>query len=175
MKRALLIEFQGTRQLAQAALHFRERGLVDLDAYTPYSTEEVRDALGHRRSRLPVFVFVGALFGAGGAYALEWYTTAYQYPLNVGGRPPHMPLAYVPISFEMGVLAAATTAFLGVLVLGKLVKLWDPLFEIPGFDRATVDRFWLRINAAEEPLDPSRLEAELEHLKPLRFIVLEEP
>jgi hypothetical protein len=66
------------------------------------------------------------------------------------------------------------TAFVGVLVLGRLVKLWDPVFEIPGFEAASIDRFWLRVDAPGE-LDSATLEAELEAAKPVRFLLLEAP
>lgn len=175
MTRALLIEFDGPAGLARAARHLRERGVTALDAYVPYSTDEVREALALRRSPLPVAVFCAALLGAGGAYALQWYTTAHLYPLSVGGRPPHQPLAYVPITFEMGVLAAAAAAFFGVLLLGKLIKLWDPVFEVPGFESVSVDRFWLRVDGGPDTLDPTLIRSELEHLQPLRHVLLEAP
>jgi hypothetical protein len=173
MKRALMVEFASSGALASAARLVRERGHTELDAYGPYSTEEVREALGMGRSRLPVAVLCAALLGAGTAYFIQWGTTAYLYPLNVGGRPPHMPLGYVPITFEMGVLAAAATAFFGVLVLGKLIKLWDPVFEVPGFEGASVDRFWLRVDEGRGPFDPEALWAALEPLEPLQRFVLE--
>jgi hypothetical protein len=173
MKRSLLLEFEGPDELARAARRLRELGHTALGASTPDSTEEVREALGLPRSKLSVAVFCAALLGAGTAYWLEWYTTAHLYPLNVGGRPPHTPLPFVPISFEMGVLAAAATAFFGVLVLGKLVKLWDPVFEVPGFESASVDRFWLRVDADEGALDPALIRAELEQAPPLRQVLLE--
>jgi len=172
MKTSLLVEFADAGALASAARALRRRPELTLDAYTPYSCEEVREALALPPSRLPLVVFAAACLGAGGAYGLEWYTTAYQYPLDVGGRPPHMPLAFVPISFEMGVLAAALAAFVGVLMLGKLVKLWDPVFEIPGFEAVSVDRFWLRVDAPGE-LDAAAIEAELEAARPIRFLLLE--
>jgi hypothetical protein len=174
MKTSLLVEFADASALASAARTLRRRPELTLDAYTPYSSEEVRDALAMTPSRLPYVVFVGGCLGAGIAYWLQWYTTAYQYPVNVGSRPLHMPLAFVPITFEMGVLAASVTAFVGVLVLGKLVKLWDPVFEVPGFEAASIDRFWLRVDAAGD-LDSAALEAELEPARPIRFLLLEVP
>ena len=172
MKTSLLVEFADADALAAAARTLRGRVELELDAYTPYSSEQVREALALRPSRLPLVVFAAACLGAGIAYGLEWYTVAHLYPLNVGGRPAHMPLAFVPISFEMGVLASAATAFVGALVLGKLVKLWDPVFEIPGFEAASVDRFWLRVDGPA-PLDVAAIEAELEPARPLRFLQLE--
>lgn len=172
-KSALLIEFDTPDALAQAARRLRERGLTDLDAYVPYSTEQVREALGIPRSRLPVAVLCAALSGAGAAYWLEWYTTARLYPLDVGGRPPHMPLAFVPITFEMGVLLASFTAFFGVLVLGRLVKLWDPVFEVEGFETSSVDRFWLRVDGTDPRFDPERTREELARFRPLRVELYE--
>jgi hypothetical protein len=174
MKRSLLIEFDTPGDLARAARQLRQRPDLELDAYTPYSTEEVREALGLSPSPLPRVVFVAACLGAGAAYGLEWLTVAHWYPLNVGGRPPHMPLTFVPITFEMGVLAASFTAFFGVLLGGKLLKLWDPVFEVPRFEGVSVDRFWLRVNS-EAALDVPGLEAELEPMHPLRHLLLEEP
>jgi hypothetical protein len=172
MKRSLLVEFEHSDDLAAAARALRRRPGLELDAHTPYSTEEVREALELPPSPLPRLVFVGACLGAGGAYALEWLTNAHWYPLNVGGRPPHMPLPFVPISFEMGVLGAALTAFFGVLVGGRLLRLWDPVFEVPRFESVSVDRFWLRVDSVGE-LDVAAIQKDLEPMKPVRHLILE--
>ena len=149
----LMAEFETPEALADAIMRLREQGRHELDAYTPYSTEVVREALGWRRSRLPVCIFLVGSSAAGCAYLLQWYLVGHLYPLNVGGRPPHMPLAFVPITFEMGVLFAGFAALLGVLFLGRLLKLWDPVFEIPGFESASEDKFWLRVEVPEQQLD----------------------
>src|SRR4051794_15721181 len=110
----LLAEFKSPTALAEAIRRLRERGYRELDAYTPYSTAQVRDALEWRRSKLSWVVLVAALLGGGAAYFLQWYLVGYLYPLNVGGRPPHMPLAFVPITFEMAVLSGSVAAFVSV-------------------------------------------------------------
>jgi hypothetical protein len=51
-------------------------------------------------------VFAAGLGAVAGAYGLQWLLNAYLYPLDAGGRPAHFPLAFVPITFEMGVLFA---------------------------------------------------------------------
>ena len=106
----------------------RDKGYRELDAHTPYSTEVVRSALELPSSPLPIFILACAVVGAGLAYLLQWWLVAFLYPVNVGGRPAHMPLAFVPITFEMGVLFAAFGAVFGVLVAGRLLRLWDPVF-----------------------------------------------
>ncbi|HEY8943403.1 MAG TPA: DUF3341 domain-containing protein [Polyangiaceae bacterium] len=172
MAEMVLAEFDSAERLAAAVRSLRERGYEHLEAHTPYSTEEVRRALGTTRSRLPRVIFLAGVFGAGGAYFLQWLTVAYLYPLDVGGRPPHFPLAFVPITFEMGVLLAAFTAFFGTLFAGRLLKLWDPVFEVEGFESASIDRFWLRVDRADEELDRSALHSALSELGALRVAVV---
>jgi hypothetical protein len=82
------------------------------------------------------------------------------YPLNVGGRPYHSAPAFIPITFEMAVLFAATAALVSAIVLGGLPRLWHPVFEVDGFERATIDRFWLAVCAGDAAIDPALAPAE---------------
>ena len=160
----LLLEFEAPEALAHAARELQGKGYTGLDAYTPYSTEEVRDALPERRSWIPYLVLAAGLCGAGGAYLLQWYLVAYLYPLDVGGRPPHMPLAFVPISFEMGVLCASFAAFFGVLWAGRLVRPWHPVFEAEGFESTSIDKFWLSVPTSDAPEGRQALERVVDSL-----------
>jgi hypothetical protein len=166
----LLAEFETAQGLAQAIQQLRARGYREFDAYTPYSSEQVRDALGWGRSKLSWFVLLGALFGGTSAYLLQWYLVAFLYPLNVGGRPPHMPLAFVPITFEMAVLGGSLAAFVSVLWGGKLLRWWDAVFEVSGFESASVDRFWLELRSTDPHFDLIETPREVDELKPLRTI-----
>jgi len=164
MAETLIAEFGDDAALAKAIERVRELGVRELDAHTPYSTELVRDAVGARPSRLSAAVLAAGVLGAGAAYALEWYLVAHLYPLNVGGRPPHFPLGFVPVSFEMGVLFASATAFAGALFLGRLLRLWAPVFEVDGFERASRDTFWLTLTLEGDSagaLSPERVSTEL--------------
>ncbi len=87
----------------------------------------------------------------GPQYSLQWWINVIDLPLNIGGRPLHSAPAFIPITFEMAVLFASAAALFSALVLGGLPSLWHPVFEIDGFERASVDRFWLGI----DPGDPA--------------------
>ena len=76
----------------------------------------------------------------------------------------------MPITFEMGVLGAAVSAFVGVLWAGRLVRPWHPVFEAEGFDSASVDKFWLAVPAAEEPSRRAALESAVQSLGALRRV-----
>jgi len=93
-------------------------------------------------------------------------------PLDIGGRPLHSAPAFIPITFEMTVLCAAATALLSALVLGGLPRLWHPVFEVDGFERATIDRFWLAVDPGDPAIDRARDTAALEAAGALRVVWL---
>lgn len=149
MPERLLAEYADEEAAVVAIHRLHEAGYRDLEAYLPFPSHEVEQALGRPRSRLPFAVFGFGLLGAGGAYFLQWLLVAFLYPLDVGRRPPHFPLAFVIITFEMGVLLASLSAFFGTLATGRLVRLVDDVQGTPGFESATRDRFWLEVSLAD--------------------------
>ena len=100
-----------------------------------------------RRSRLPIAVFIGALTGCALAYWILWFTNARDYPLDVGGRPLNSIPADIPIMFETTVLFGSMTAFLAVLLLSRMPRLFHPIMTVEGHESITLDRFWLGIAA----------------------------
>jgi hypothetical protein len=164
----LLAEYATSDAMLAALRRLRALGYERLDAFTPYPVKGVDQVLALPRSRVPRWVLALGLLGAGGAYFLQWWMNAYNYPINVGGRPPHSALAFVPITFEMGVLAAGITAFVIVFVLGRLTALDHPIFAVEGFERASIDRFWIGVDVSDPRFDRVRTGADLQATGPLR-------
>jgi len=161
MRRGIAGELPDEHALLEAIRVLRERGYTRLDAFTPYLVRDLDTALGRGRSPLSLAAGVGGLCGAVGAYALQWLLVAYLYPIDVGGRPPHMPLPFLIITIEMGFLFGALAVFVAFLVAARLFKLWDPVFDIPGIESATKDRFWVAVDADDDRFDREALEGVL--------------
>jgi hypothetical protein len=162
-------EFRSPAALLEAARTLRERGYRELELHTPYEIEAASEVLGLPRPRwLPRLVLLFGLTGAALGYGVQWLTNAWLYPLVVGGRPPHSPPAFIPITFESGILLGALAAFVGLLAGGRLMRLWQPIFEVPHFERASVDRFWLVVDRSDPRFDEGDTRALLESLSPLR-------
>ena len=107
MRRWVLGEFGSPERAAGGgAKALRERGFVRLDAHTPFPVEGLAEVLELKPSRLPALALLAGLGGAAFAYLVQWFTNAVDWPLNVGGRPLHSAPAFIPITFETGVLAA---------------------------------------------------------------------
>jgi hypothetical protein len=161
MERGLLAEFDGPEALLRGAEALRALGCRRLHAFSPYPVEGLTEVLAIRRSRVPVFGLLGALLGGAAGYAVQWFCTAVDYPLNVGGRPLHSAPAFIPITFESAVLGASLATVAALFYFAGLPRYVHPLFELEGFERASVDRFFLGVEAGDPALIASRAEAAL--------------
>lgn len=159
MRSGLLAEFDRPEVLVEAIRALRREGIAGLDAHLPYPLHEVLDALELPPSRVPRYALAGGIAGACYAYLLQWWTNGFDYALNVGGRPLGSVPAFVPPTFEGAVLLAAFGAVLSFLGLSKLPRLWNPVAEVPGFHRATSDRFFLAVDADAPGFDRTRAES----------------
>src|SRR5918911_4507388 len=112
----LMAEFDNPTDVVEAARHTYEEGYRMINGYSPYPIEELSEAIGFHRTRLPVIVFIGGLVGGLVGYLMQYYLSAVDYPLIVGGRPYHSWPSFIPITFEMTVLCAALSA--GFWVVG---------------------------------------------------------
>jgi hypothetical protein len=169
VRRGIAAEFLTQESLLSAIRSFRTRGWKQLEAYSPVPSDEIDAALGSRRSPLSVVTGAGGLLGAASAYFLQWLLVAWLYPVDTGGRPPHMPLPFTIITVEMGFLGGALCAFVGFLVAARLLKLWDPIFEVPGFESATRASFWLAVDAADPKWDDAVVRSVLAAAQPARL------
>lgn len=143
--RGVYAEFAVDTLVIAAARRLREQGYVVLDAFTPRPVVALEELVAPGRSNLNRTVFVCGLTGAVVGLGIEWWCNAWDYPLNTGGRPPFALPAYVPITFEAMVLFAAFGAFFGFMRRAGLPWLAHPAFAVPGFERASIDRFFLLI------------------------------
>jgi hypothetical protein len=138
-------EFATDKGAVAAARRLIADGHPVLDAFTPRPVVELEELVAPARSNLNRTVFFGGLLGACTGLGIEWACNAWDYPLNTGGRPPFALPAYIPITFEAMVLFAAFAAFFGFMHRAGLPWLAHPAFEVPGFERASIDRFFLLV------------------------------
>ena len=162
----LMAEFDDPAALVTAAQRARQDGYSCMDGYAPYPIEELHHALGSPTTRLPLVVLVGGLLGCGGGYAMQYWMSAVAYPLNIGGKPLHSWPAFIPVTFECTILAAALSAVLGMLALNGLPQPYHPVFNVPRFALASRNRFFLCIEAADPKFDLEQTRRFLETLNP---------
>lgn len=147
--------FEGPDDLLRAARALRGRSA---EAFSPFPVPGLDEALGSRSSSLPWAAFAGGAAGLGlGMVALPW--AASDYPLRTGGKAIVSWPAFVPVLFELTILASALAVVAG-LVLPWALRRPGPVLD-PGF---TDDRFAVWIPAEGSGFDSAAVAATLVRL-----------
>ncbi len=168
-----MAEFDQPEALLEAAKKAYSEGYRDMDAYTPMPVEGLTDAIGFKKNYVAPAVFTMGWVGAIGGFMLCWWMTVIAYPHNVDGRPFNSWPAYIPITFECMVLLSALTAVFGMFAMNGLPMPYHPVFNVPAFERASQDRFFLCIEATDTKFDAAATRAFLEGLHPLEVSEVE--
>src|SRR6266567_1070455 len=135
----VMAQFDNPTDLVAAARETYAAGYRSINGYSPFPIEELSDAIGFRRTLLPLIVLVGGIIGALAGFFMQYWMEVIDYPIIVGGKPFNSWPAFIPITFECTVLAAAFAAVLGMLALNKLPQPYHPVFNAPNFALATRD------------------------------------
>lgn len=162
----LLAEFGDADRITAAVKKAREAGYTEMDAYTPYAVAEVADALNFRRTEMSTVMFIGGLMGVTGGFLMQTWVACFDYPMNIAGRPLFSWPSFIPVSFELTVLTASLSGVFGLFILCGLPRLHHPLFNVPRFEMASKDKFFLCIEATDPKFDPTTTRQFLEGLNP---------
>jgi hypothetical protein len=164
MSWGIVARFHGPGELLAAAAAARDAGYRRLDAYAPFPVHGLTEAVGVPHTRLPWFVFGAGCLGGALAFGMQVWMNAFDYPLNVGGRPLISWPSFIVPTFEVIILAAALTTVLGMFFANGLPEPYHPLFDAPGFTDASTDAFFLSIETNDPLYHPERTRAFLEEL-----------
>lgn len=166
----VIAEFASASALAGAIDALAREHYHDLETYAPFDLPELDVRLGRKRSRIGWLALAGGAIGLVAGYAIQWWANVHEYPLDIGGRPVHAVPAFIPSTFEATVLGAALAVFFGLLVWLRLPRLWAPIDEVAGFDRASIDRFWIVLGGFATDVDREHAEQLLRDAGAIRTV-----
>jgi hypothetical protein len=145
----VMAEFDTGQALVDAARRAVAQGFTKLEAYSPVPIEELNDIIHKKRTILPKLVLAGGLTGMATGFALQYWASVIEFPMNVGGRPfASWPTFIIP-SYELTILFSAITAALGMIILSGLPQPYHPVFNVERFSMASSDKFFLVLESAD--------------------------
>ena len=134
--------FTSEEALVAAAKECRARGIEIVDVHSPHPIHGIDDVVGIRRSRISAVCLAGGVAGLSLALWLQYWTSATDWPLDVGGKPFDSLPAFVPVSFELTVLFAGLATAAALLIRSRLRPGRAPRLADAG---VTDDRFALLV------------------------------
>jgi hypothetical protein len=149
----VMAEFDSAQAVVDAAKQAVAAGFSRLEAYSPFPIEELNDIIHKRRTKLSSLVLMGGLSGMATGFALQYWASAIEYPMNIGGRPYATWTAFVVPSYELTILFSALTAAIGMFALNGLPMPYHPVFNVERFSLASSDKFFLVIESHDPRFD----------------------
>jgi hypothetical protein len=173
----ILAEFDSSHGVLHAAEKVRDSGYKKWDVHTPFPVHGMDRAMGLSDSRLGWIVLAFALTGLSGAFVMMHWMNGVDYITVVGDKPPGAPEtlpSMVPIMFELTILLSAFGAVLGMFGLNQLPRHNHPVFESDRFRAASIDKYFISIEAADPKFDVSKTRELLEEMHASHVEVIEE-
>ena len=169
----LMAEFSSAAALVAAARAAHVAGYRKVEAYAPFSVEELPEALDLPPSRIPCIMLAGAFTGCATGLGMQYYASFVTFPMNIGGRPLDSWPAFIPPTVELTILFAVVSGLVALFFSLHLPAVYHPVFNHPDFRRASRDGFFLCIECADQRFDPEKTASFLETLAPLSVRAVE--
>lgn len=145
--------FETDDDLIAACRAAREKGLPIQDAHTPFAVHGLDEAMGLEPTRLGIVCFILGGVGLAVALGFQLWTSAWDWPMNVGGKSHSALPALIPITFELTILFAAMGT---VLAIFWRARLWPGRkCRLPAVG-ITDDRFVLVLDCREGEIAAAR-------------------
>jgi hypothetical protein len=140
--------------LVHAVETVRDKGVKIHEVYTPFPVHGLDEALGYKRSRLPIAAFLFGLTGTSLALLMQIWMLGYDWPMIIGGKNFASLPPFIPVTFELTVLLSA----FGMVGTFFIVSDMKPYKYPRQFDlRSTDDKHIMAIDLATNKLSKDEI------------------
>lgn len=152
--------FDTEESILMAAKKIKDMGYDQFEAITPYPVHGMEEACGIKRSWIPYVAFIAGLTGLSAGTLLTWWTSAVNWPINVGGKPFFSLPAFVPVMFELTILFAALSSVAALFIVAGLPKVDPPIIH----PDLTSHRFAIFVPHSQKGYDENKLRETFDQL-----------
>jgi len=136
--------------LLKAVKSVRNTGVKIHEVFSPYPVHGLEDALGYRRTRLPIAAFMFGMLGTALALTMQIWMLGFDWPMIIGGKNFFALPPFIPVTFELTVLLSALGMVGTFMVISDLKPYKKPrIFDI----RITDDKHVMAIDLAKNKLN----------------------
>ncbi len=162
----LMAEFEHADDLLAAAKAAKAGGYEAVEGYSPMPIHGLSEILG-QKNPVAMITLAGAVTGLLVGFGLEYWVNMIEFPLNIAGKPDFSWPAFVVPAYETTILFGALSAAIGMLLLNGLPQPYHPVFNVPAFENASRNRFFLVIESKDPHFDLAKTKGFLSGLHPI--------
>ena len=146
--------------LLHAVEKIRGKGVKIHEVYSPFPVHGLDEALGYKKTRLPIAAFLFGMTGTSLALIMQIWMLGYDWPMIIGGKNFASLPPFIPVTFELTVLLSA----LGMVATFLIVSDMKPYRWPQQFDnRSTDDNHIMAIDLATNKLSKQDIGADAEY------------
>lgn len=144
-KHFILGVYEDEDVLLSAIRKVRQSGIKIMEVYSPFPVHGIDEALGYKKTRLPIAAFMFGVLGTSLALLMQIWMMGYDWPMIIGGKNFASLPPFIPVTFELTVLLSA----LGMVATFMLVSNLKPYSKPRIMDiRITDDKHVMAIDLA---------------------------
>lgn len=128
-KRGIAGIWDDEHKLVEAARKARQSGYTKFEAITPFPLHGIDEAMGIPFSWIPWVTFIFGITGCTFGVWFTWWTSAYDWPIIIGGKPMWSLPAFIPIIFECTILFGALSSVGALLFICGLPQVEPPIID----------------------------------------------
>src|SRR5437868_3578489 len=142
--------------LVDAVGNVRDKGVKIEEVYSPFPVHGLDEALGYRRTRLPISAFLFGLTGTSLALFTQIWMLGYDWPMIIGGKNHASLPPFIPVTFEFTVLLSAFGMVITFLIVSDMKPYkWPRQYDI----RSTDDKHVMAIDLGANKVSKEEIRA----------------
>jgi hypothetical protein len=150
--------FEDEDVLIDAVTKVRTTGVKIHEVYSPFPVHGLDEALGYKRTRLPIAAFIFGLTGTSLALIMQIWMLGYDWPMIIGGKNFASLPPFIPVTFELTVLLSALGMVATFMIVSDMKPYrWPVQFDVRSTDDKHVMAIDLALNKGKTTNDISRL------------------
>ena len=125
-KNFILGVYSDPDEVVSAVKKIRSNKIKVHEVYSPFAIHGIDDALGYKRSRLPIAAFLFGMLGTLLALTMQFWMMGIDWPMIIGGKNFAALPPFIPVTFELTVLISAL-GMVGVFMVASDLKPYKKL------------------------------------------------
>jgi ActD protein len=144
--------------LLQGIRKVRSNGVKIQEVYSPFPVHGIDDALGYKRTRLPIAAFMFGLTGTSLALLMQIWMLGYDWPMIIGGKNFASLPPFIPVTFELTVLLSALGMVATFMIVSDMKPYaWPRQYDIRSTDDKHAMAVDLGVNGAKSKAELIRI------------------
>ena len=136
----------------------RDNGIKIQEVYSPFPVHGIDDALGIKKTRLPIAAFMFGLTGTSLALLMQIWMLGYDWPMIIGGKNHASLPPFIPVPFELTVLLSALGMVGTFMIVSDLKPYkWPRQFDLRSTDDKHIMAIDLALNGGKSKEELTRI------------------